>query len=789
MPRQQDVIPICRYFGNGEGKRVCKKCGKAVPLRRMRSSVIFSLLIFLADIPSAAAEDTSAGDSIHCVATIPEVEISATYKGSPLDELRPVARTTLRLREVERLRIHDVKGLSILTPGLFIPDYGARMTASLYVRGLGSRIDQPAMGMYVDGIPILNKNDFDADLADIRAIDVLRGPQSTLYGRNAMGGVIDIRTLSPLAYEGTRLAVEYGNGQTARARIGIYRRAGRDAGWSVAAHGSHSDGFHTNATTGDHCDWSNTAGLTARYEHAAAGGTYWGNTATVNWVNQGGFPYRQIHPEDGTLDPIATGSRCAYHRLSLRDGLSVSGAMGGSGLAFHSATAAQWLDDGMTMDQDFTRADIFTLEQKQREFSLNEDFTLRPATTRDRWDWLAGINIWGRDLTTEAPVGIREEGVSSLILTPANRGLQSVFPAAELSFAEPTLDIPSDFHLRSYGAALYLHVTLRTGAWTWTAGLRTEHEGQHFRYDSRAAVSYRVTPFMTEAQPLPVRLRGTENLDFTEWSPSVAATFRHDAWTAHATVARGYKAGGFNTQLFSDLVQQALSSRLQESLGLAAADGGLALRDVITYKPEYAWNFEAGLRYVRGAWEAEATAFHIDCRDQQLTVFPAGTRTGRMMTNAGRTESHGIEASLARRGTHLDLRAAYGWTHATFRRYDDGTRSYKGCHMPYAPEHTLTLAADGRHSFPSGGGWTIEAHADWQAAGPIHWDDANTLRQDFYGLLAASVSLRHGAYGLTLWGRNLTDESYRTFYFVSMQRHFLQEGKPRTYGLTLTAEF
>jgi outer membrane receptor protein involved in Fe transport len=152
---------------------------------------------------------------------MPEVQVAATYKGAALEALQPLSNTTIYMRRLEQWRVTDIKELTAYVPNLYIPDYGSRMTSSVYVRGLGSRIDQPAMGIYVDGVPLLNKNSYDFDLVDIRSISVLRGPQNTLYGRNTMGGVIDIKTLSPLDYEGTRVAVEAGNGGLWRGRASL----------------------------------------------------------------------------------------------------------------------------------------------------------------------------------------------------------------------------------------------------------------------------------------------------------------------------------------------------------------------------------------------------------------------------------------------------------------------------------------------------------------------------------------------------------------------------------------
>ena len=185
-------------------------------------------------------------------------------------------------------------------------------------------------------------------------------------------------------------------------------------------------------------------------------------------------------------------------------------------------------------------------------------------------------------------------------------------------------------------------------------------------------------------------------------------------------------------------------------------------------------------------------AFWIECRDQQLTVFPDGLTTGRMMSNAGKSRSRGVELSAAwdvfkfTNLSHLRLTANYGYTHAQFEEFNDGVNDYSGNYLPYAPQHTISLGAS--YNWWIGGRVLDEVvlAASWQGAGNIYWNEANTLKQDFYSLLNASVELRKGDFSLSLWGRNLTNTDYYTFYFKSMNRNFFNCGKPIRLGATLS---
>ena len=106
--------------------------------------------------------------------------------------------------------------LSSRVPGLHIPDYGASLTSTIYLRGLGSRMENPVLGLYVDGFPVLDKNAYDFDWEGIRNATLLRGPQGTLYGRNSMGGVLSLRTLSPSDAVRPSVRLEYGTANTLR---------------------------------------------------------------------------------------------------------------------------------------------------------------------------------------------------------------------------------------------------------------------------------------------------------------------------------------------------------------------------------------------------------------------------------------------------------------------------------------------------------------------------------------------------------------------------------------------
>lgn len=720
---------------------------------------------------------------------MPQVVVEAPLsRGASAERLAPVAHTMLGGVEAERLRVTDIKEMSAWVPNLHIPDYGARMTSTVYVRGLGSRIDQPSMGVYVDGIPLMNKNTYDFELQDISHLTMLRGPQNILYGRNAMGGVMDIKTLSPLDFEGVRASLEAGNGQTGRARLSLYQRTSAETGFSVAAYAGRSSGFYTNHFNQASCDWSRTAGATMKMEGRTADNRlHWTSTTAVDWVNQGGFPYQQIEEEDGRLLPIAYDDRCAYNRLSLRQGVAIEAQAGKMRLA--SATSYTYMGDDMHMDQDFTATPIFTLRQRQQDHTLCQDLTLSPWLQEEgkRWKPLTGVMLWWRRLHTQAPVLFRRTGIEQLILEPANKGIQMMCPQDTMYMEAAELPIGSNFTQQSYGAALFHNSSVELGGgWTLAAGGRVEYEGQPFSYDSRAQMTYHIaSPDGDVDRDHTATLYGHTRADYLQWAPTASVTYRHGTLTWHSTLSRGYKAGGFNTQLFSELVRKQLTDEVLSNY-LDADDNKASVRHTTRYKPEYSWNAETGLRTENALGRAAITLFYTDCRQQQLTVFPEGLQTGRMMANAGHSRIWGVEVEAARRiADNLRLNAAYGFTHATFLDYPDGLQNHRGKRIPYVPAHTLAAGADWFIALPRHPGWLVTLHADMRGAGRIWWDEENSLSQSFYVLPNASARLSHQGWTLTLWGRNLANTRYSTFCFESVGNRFAQRGKPLQWGATL----
>lgn len=684
------------------------------------------------------------------------------------------------LEKIEKEGKNEVKDLSGIVPNLYIPDYGAKMTSSIYIRGLGARIDNPVMGIYIDGVGVANKNAFDFDLDEIGKVEVFRGPQGTLYGKNTIGGLISVESMNPWIFEGTRIMVGYGNANTLRTRIAHYKKW-KDTGLSAAVMGRHSDGFFVNQYDGKKCDFIDQIAARLRVDYKTDSIRIT-NTTNYSYVKQGGFPYHL--PGNG----VNHNDYCGYYRHSLVEGLNYQVNFGK--YDFSGSTSYQLLKDQMDMDQDFLPLSYFNMSQKQLENYVGQELLFKPEKPMGFWNWVTGASLSYKNNKLSAPVHFQKDGIDELILKNANSGIQSTFPEGEIMFQEDHFTIADEFTIQNAGIALFHTSFFKTGNWQFELGVRFDYEHNRIDYQSDALIHYLFTETMSDYKALKSTLSGTERLDYFEVLPKVSVSYNGDGWSTYATLSEGYKGGGFNTQLFSDILKNKMMTDLMGDLGVYFSDAAeYEVKDVINYKPERCLNAEIGAKIGKTIddWRLDGglSLFLIEIFNQQLTVFPE-KGTGRYMTNAGESRSMGFEASLAARFNGLDLTASYGLTDARFVKYNDGKADFAGKRVPFVPYSTLNVGVGYRINLGHTFFRYLYLNANTNAYGDIYWDEENSVRQPFYALLNANVSLETKYFDFELWGKNLTGTEYDVFYFVSCGNGFLQSGKPRTYGAKIT---
>lgn len=765
-----------------------------------------------------------------------EVIVVSQPKENTLLRRQPVSSAMFDATEMQRIGVRDIRELSSYVPSFAMPQYGSRITSSMYIRGIGSRVNSPAVGIYVDGMPLLSKSAFNFHTYELERVDVLRGPQGTLYGQNTEGGLVRMYSKSPMRYQGTDINLGIGTRLYRKAEVAHYQKVSDHFAFSVAGFYSGQNGFFRNQLTGERADNYNEAGGKLRMMFDITRKVSADYVADYQYVRQNGFPYGVMDQQSGETAQPSTNYQNNYRRNAFNTALNLKVA--GRGFDFFSTTSYQYLRDYMQMDQDYLPEDYMHLEQRQFQNAFSQEFVFK-SRNNSRWHWTVGaygsytwLKTWapvyfGDGITAPIAGGIQTAMYNAMVQSMAGRMAQQGLPPAAAEAAakqaieraggvamEVTMYVPGLFHTPQYNIAFFHESNIDlTDRLTATLGLRYDHSHVGVEYDTEAAMAMTAHVMGTDATyVLSSLLQHEEHNDYDQLLPKFGLTYRFgdDGSNVYATVSKGYRAGGFNFQMFSDVLQTELNANSQKAMRGSydvphTEQDYDNIRETIAYKPEVSWNYEFGthLNLFDRSMQLDVSGFYMQVRNQQLTVMAGDYGFGRMMVNAGKSYSCGIEASL--RGhliaDHLSWSAGYGYTRAVFKEYTDQitvggveqTVDYKDKYVPYVPMHTFNAAADYRFDFTAGALKAVTVGANVYGQGKTWWDEANTCGQDVYAVLGAHADADFGWLCVSLWGRNLTDTRYNTFAVPSAasgtQYYFAQQGNPIQAGVDLKIHF
>ena len=383
------------------------------------------------------------------------IEVTDTSRVQDLDEVivisqakeffnlrqQPISSTMFTTNETDRLAIRDLRDLSQYVPSFTMPNYGSRYTSSMYVRGIGSRINSPAVGVYYDNIPLMSKAAFNNHYYMLDRVDILRGPQGTLYGQNTEGGMVRIFSKNPMNYQGTDIRLGIGTGLYSNVEVAHHHRPSDKLAFTVAGFYSGLKGFINNQSFSEKNDLTNEAGGRLRLIFQPNLKLKFDWTADYQYVNQNGFGYGEIHPFDwaepysSRLNPAdnhpqdpATTFMNGYKRNMFNTGLNISSDLGN--LLFTSTTSYQYLKDEMLMDQDYMTPDYLRLVQLQKMNAVTQEFVLR-SRDNSRWHHASGLFGSYQWLRTDGPVYFGEATTDAIgnAITAAMKGamMQSMY--------------------------------------------------------------------------------------------------------------------------------------------------------------------------------------------------------------------------------------------------------------------------------------------------------------------------------------------------------------------------
>jgi iron complex outermembrane receptor protein len=674
---------------------------------------------------------------------LPTVTVTAQKEPEDVQKL-PVSVTVVSAETIERAGIRIVSDAALFAPNTYFSDFSARKLSNARFRGIGASPGNPAITTYIDGVPQINSNTASVDLLDVEQIEFVRGAQSALFGRNTLGGLVNVTSTRPSMARWTgEASVPFGN-------LGAWDVRGRASGPVVtdklsvglAVRQAEREGFTVNPVTGNDLDY--------RSAFTAKGQLLW--TPNNEWQTRVIVSGERARDGDYGLNDLASLRQTPYE--SARDfegrtnrdifGTTIQAQRTGGALTLSSTTGfVNWSTQDLT-DLDYSPLPFIQRQNDEQDFLFTQEVRIASGTQsllkladRATMKWQAGLFLFTQSYEQEA--------VNSLqpALTQLPIVLEQFSPVSELD----------DFGLGFYGqGTVTLNDTIDV-----IAGARLDFENKN-----AALNSFSVPPI---APPSSV----VAEESFSNVSPQFAVAYRFQPdRSVYGSIARGFKAGGFNP---------------------ASPVGSEA------YGEEHTWHFEGGLktRWANGRVSANAAAFYINWDDLQLNVPDPFVPAQFYIANVGGAVSRGVEFELnARPVSGVDVFGTFGYTNA---RFNDGAVSsgvdVDGNELPNTPDYTASAGLQYSAAIRQAASWY--ARADVVFYGAFKYDDANTEGQDAYSL----VNLRGGVRGKLLLGEVWIRNAFDTFYIpvafafpgLAPSGFLGESGAPRTFGVSVGVTF
>ncbi|PIE56081.1 MAG: hypothetical protein CSA34_05920 [Desulfobulbus propionicus] len=698
-----------------------------------------SLLLVLGAMGSGLvlAEQTGEKDEAQKAYTLNTIVVTAGKRQESIQEL-DASVSLLTAEEIETERIESVDDLKGYLPNVNVQSAAGSTNSFLSIRGVMGQtvpMSTPGVCIYLDDVSLLDplSNLFSsAYFFDLERIEVLRGPQGSLYGRNAEAGVLLIRTKDPEYNYSAKLLGEYGNyGRLVGQAVLNAPLIDDTLALRLSTSSLNRDGYHDNVILG------NTAADADEFSIRAK--LLWDITADTsallaiedNKVRDGAqdiFPLDIAGP-DWDSSRVATNVDGHEHRDMTAYSLRLNHRFDFAELV--SITAYRDGRENTFGDPDYWSYDTgyadFTLQQKQftQEVRLISDDR---ATTP--WKWIIGAFYLHNDMEFNSFYHMGPEGLAM------------------------EMDIYGLGEGTSQGAAVFGDVEyLFSNGFRLGAGLR----GQYNKDEMDSLRYYEVYGMQLEYQ------KDDLSSDYTDLMGKVklAYDFASDL-TVYGLVSQGSRPGGITS-----LVQ---TTTMQD------------------YAPEQAVNYEVGLKYNlpndRGFFDLSLFYLAID----DLQINSTGIGGLQYISNAGKARNIGGEASLRLNllpGLRADLNL--GYVDAELEDYTDSGGNYSGNTVPKVPDFTGMASLQYRVEVLPGK--SLVARAAYHHVGKTYWDLGNRHAQDSYGLVNATLGLEADWWQLYLWGKNLLDEEYIRAGLMWGDMVVGGYGEPLTCGITLQLEF
>ena len=729
---------------------------------------------------SALAQDVEPEDN----GGIDEIIVTAERRETSLQDT-PLAVTALSADTLRAAGVAVINDIAATVPNLTsTTGPQGSSDANFFVRGVGQFdfiiTNDPGVGLYVDGVYLGRTVGAMLDSGDIERVEVLRGPQGTLFGRNTLGGAISIvsRQPDPLAFSGNVTAT-YGSRDRIELAGSINAPIGGDSALRVSGFYREQDGFARNAVTGARF------GATDRYGGKAQ--LRLGLTETLRIDLAADYSLDRSNPAPSVLRAIAPApffppaaaadlhDRRNFYRIFASNspearnetyGLSGTITLELGDATIKSITAYRKLDSFSTADPDGTRFRLYDQDVATDQDQFSQELQIAGDALGGRLNYLLG-GYYFRENASQ---------VLDLCFAPISDPGAAPFAACN------TWTQGNDQKTRStalFGQLRYelvddLSVTLG-GRYTWDK--KRIVSNQFFDFQPQgvgpgAVFGFGLPPaLLGQRIVLPIVSNLPDRASFRQFTPKIGVEYRaSDNAFLFASYSKGFRAGGFNGRLIAPQP------------------------NVPTYDPDTNETYEFGLKtdWLDRRLRVNATLFHSVYSNIQQTIADPAVQF--RVANAGDATLNGFELEITAvpvDAFRVDL--AVGYTDSQFKDVPIAVGPINGNRLPFSPEWTVSIGA--QYDIDVGGG-TLTPRVDYRLQSEVFFTAFNLPleRQESYGLLNARLGWTDAAerFNIAVFAQNMTDTKYFTFgqdALASQGVAYSYLGRPREFGVTVGYTF
>ena len=675
--------------------------------------------------------------------------IVTAQKRTELLQKAPIAVSTFNSNQISAYRIWNTKDISGIIPNVYSADPGDGRDVTA-IRGIATTSYDPSTAVYIDGVNQFNLDSYIPNLFDVERIEILRGPQGSLYGRNAMGGVINIITKQPTNYSSGSAELSVGNYGQKRMNLNIKTPVIKDKLFAgVSGLYDARDGYYQNQY--NQLPYDRQKGISGNYYLKYIINKQWSinfNTKHRDQENKGAFPL-VIGVEEAFKNPFILNQNATTTMIDKTINSSLSILYNGNTYQFSAQTAYQKNYRYYTnpIDGDFSPLNAISVVN-----NYGKDWNQISAWTQDLK--LNSVNNQSLKWTIGAYLFSQN--------APTKQGTYFGADAYLLGIENSNFTLINSTQIQRKGIAVYGQATYAISSkLNATAGIRRDFEA--IQQSVAGSLLMGENKAIYETQPLISR-----KTNFGALSPKLGLDYQFSSTQmAFINYSKGFRPGGLSP-LSSDPSQPPL----------------------IRYKPEYSNNIELGLKNTlfQNHARLNLTLFHTQLVDAQVPtlVLPDAIT---IIQNRGKLNSKGIELEFtAKANTHLSIDYNAGFTHARFEKLEvaqNGTSNiFNGNKQIFTPDVVSNLALQYDQKLKNH--LTAFVRTEWKYIGTTYFDLANSIQQSPYSIFNASVGFNMGNLNMKYWSRNLTNQKYIAYAYDFGAIHL---GDPVTNGFSIALKF